>query len=70
MSGTEWRLIRVEVDRDLCVGYGMCAGTHPELFRLLPAGHAVYAGERLEEAAAAEAAELCPVSAIQLIYED
>jgi ferredoxin len=64
------RLIRVVVDRDLCVGAGICAGTHPDLFRLKPEGHSEYFSERLDDAAAQEAAELCPVSAISLIYED
>jgi ferredoxin len=64
------RLIRVVIDKDLCVGAGICAGTHPDLFELKPEGHAAYIGERLDEAAAREAAELCPVSAISLIYED
>ena len=64
------RLIRVVIDTDLCVGAGICAGTHPNLFELQPDGHAAYVGEKLDEAAAREAAELCPVSAISLIYED
>jgi ferredoxin len=69
-SGAARRLIRIEVDRDLCVGAGICAGTHPHAFRVMPEGHAAYVGEALDEAAGREAAELCPVSAIKLIYED
>jgi ferredoxin len=33
-------------------------------------GHAIYVAEAVDEAAALDAAELCPVSAIQLIYEE
>lgn len=63
-------LIQVVVDHDLCVGAGMCVATHPTLFRFAGSGHSVYVGERLDEAAALEAAELCPMSAIRLVYRD
>lgn len=64
------RLIRVLVEREICVGSGMCASGHPQLFQVTPAGYATYIGAQLDEAAALSAAELCPVSAISLIYED
>jgi ferredoxin len=63
-------LIQVVVDHDLCVGAGICQATHPGLFRLEGSGHSAYVGEQLDEAAALEAAELCPMSAIRLIYKD
>ena len=66
----ERRLVRVEIDANLCVGSGMCVNFNPDLFRIQPDGHAAYVGERLDENAALEAAELCPVSAINLIYEE
>ena len=63
-------LIEVVVDHDLCVGAGICIATHPTLFRFGESGHAAYLGERIDEPAALEAAELCPMSAIRLIYRD
>ncbi|VWX61881.1 conserved hypothetical protein [Burkholderiales bacterium 8X] len=64
------KLIRVVVDGHLCVGAGMCVASHPEFFAMQPDGHAAYVAGTLNEAAALEAEELCPVSAIQLIYQD
>ena len=66
----ERRLIRVEVDASLCVGSGMCVNFNPDLFRIQVDGHAAYVGEKLDELSALDAAELCPVSAINLIYEE
>ncbi len=63
-------LLRVVVDHDLCVGAGMCVATYPALFRIDDTGHSNYVGERLDEAAALEAVELCPMSAITLVYAD
>jgi ferredoxin len=63
------KLVRVVVDTDLCVGSAMCVGSYPELFKLQPDGHAGYVGAVLDEPAARDAAELCPVSAIRLDYE-
>ena len=67
---TRRTLLRVLVDPDLCVGSQMCVGAHPDLFRIDDTGHASYAGEQLDEAAARDAAELCPMSAIKLVYAD
>jgi ferredoxin len=64
------KLVRVDVDPNICVGSGMCVNFNPELFRIQPDGHAAYVGEGLNELAALDAAELCPVSAINLIYEE
>jgi ferredoxin len=64
------KLIRVYVDTNLCVGAGMCVGAHPDVFRIQPDGHAAYVDAGINEAAALEAAELCPVSAVQLVYEE
>ncbi|MFF8955581.1 ferredoxin [Streptomyces sp. NPDC014894] len=59
--------MRIEVDKDVCIGAGMCALTAPEVFtqdddglsELLPgaAGRPVADGVR-------EAARVCPVRAI------
>lgn len=64
------KLIRVVVDGHMCVGSGMCVATHPEFFAMQADGHAAYVANTLNEAAALEAEELCPVSAIRLTYEE
>jgi ferredoxin len=66
----ERKLMRVVVDANLCVGSGMCVNFNPDLFRIQADGHAAYVGEKLDELAALDAAELCPVSAINLIYKE
>jgi ferredoxin len=35
-----------------------------------PDGHAIYVADTADETTLLDAAELCPVSAIQLIYEE
>jgi ferredoxin len=62
--------IRVEVDRDLCIGSGDCVATEPDVFELDDEGKAVV----LDPDAAAtddivEAARNCPVTAIFVIGE-
>ncbi len=70
MTALRRTLLRVQVDPDLCVGAQMCVGAHPELFRVDDSGHASYSGQDLDEAAARDASELCPMSAIKLVYAD
>jgi ferredoxin len=66
----EKKLAAIRVDHNLCVGSGMCISSHPDKFGFQPDGHARYIALVLDEAAAREAEELCPVSAISLIYEE
>lgn len=66
----ERKLLRVEVDANLCVGSGMCVNFSPDRFSIQPDGHAAYVAKDLDEPAAQDAAELCPVSAITLVYAD
>jgi ferredoxin len=63
------KLIAVRVDPNLCVGSGMCVSSHPDLFAFQADGHAMYTATMLDESAAREAEELCPVSAISLIFD-
>lgn len=63
------KLIAIRVDNNLCVGSGMCVSSHPDKFEFQADGHARYTAAVLDEAAAHEAEELCPVSAISLVYE-
>jgi ferredoxin len=64
------KLLRAYVDPGLCVGSAMCVSSHPQLFRMGADGRAMYVAEAVDENSALDAAELCPVSAIQLIYEE
>jgi len=64
------KLIAVRVDDNLCVGSGMCVASHPDRFAFQPDGHSKYVARVLDEAAAREAEELCPVSAISLVFEE
>ncbi|MGN0327685.1 MAG: ferredoxin [Lachnospira sp.] len=51
-----------------CIGCGMCAGICPEVFRMTDENVAVASGEVLpeQEMAVQEAADNCPVSAIEI----
>ena len=51
-----------------CIGCGMCASICPEVFRLTDENVAVASGEVLpeEETMVQEAADNCPVSAIEV----
>ncbi|WP_034088056.1 ferredoxin [Streptacidiphilus albus] len=63
--GDRWR---VEVDRSVCIGSGMCAASAPQGFRLDGArqSHPVEPEADASEALLA-AAESCPVEAISLL---
>ena len=63
------KLVEIRVDNNLCVGAGMCISSYPDKFAFQPDGHSKYIALVLDEAAAREAEELCPVSAISLVYE-
>lgn len=53
---------------DNCIGCGMCAGICPKVFRITDDNVAVASGEILpeQETAVQEAADSCPVSAIEV----
>ncbi|GAA0493696.1 ferredoxin [Streptomyces stramineus] len=60
--GERWR---VEVDRGVCVGSGLCAGTAPGAFRLDTARQSHPTDPEAEASGAVlAAAESCPVEAI------
>ena len=63
--------IRVEVDRDLCIGSGDCVDSAPDVFQLDDEGKAVVVdpdGAPVDDVV--EAARNCPVTAILVIGED
>jgi ferredoxin len=61
---------RVVIDRELCVGSGLCVATDSRRFAIGPDGKAEYSSETVDVDLAEEAAELCPQSAISLLSED
>ncbi|WP_031170665.1 ferredoxin [Streptomyces durhamensis] len=66
--------MRIEVDRERCVGAGMCALTAPEVFTQDDDGFSeVLAGRESaagEHPMVREAVRACPVSAVALLDED
>ena len=60
--------MKVTIDRDGCIGCGLCADTCPEIFRIAADGLAeVYASPSEKTAdKVMEAAENCPVSVIKV----
>lgn len=61
--------MKAKVNRDGCIGCGLCASTCPEVFRMADDGLAEVYVEAVppeQEEAASEAREGCPVSVIDL----
>lgn len=59
--------MRAVVDRELCIGCGLCADTCPEVFTMMDDGLAFPIGESVAHEqydCVQEAAEICPVEAI------
>lgn len=55
--------IRLTVDKDACVGCGLCVGSYPDAFEFDDEGKARVIGD-LDEATAEEAIASCPAGAI------
>jgi ferredoxin len=61
--------MRVEVDADICGGFGTCVGKAPQVFELTDDGYAVVLLSDVPqelEAAVQEAVALCPTHAITI----
>ena len=57
--------MKVSIDESSCIGCGLCTGTAPEVFELSGSVASVVAQPTaVNEAAAREALEACPVDAI------
>ena len=57
-------MYRIEIDKDECIGYGLCAQTAPKSLRLNADGVAESLAEVVEDDDVLEAALVCPMSAI------
>ena len=61
--------MKARIDRDGCIGCGLCEQTAPEVFRMSEDGLADVIGDEVpagSEEGAVEAAENCPVGVIHL----
>ncbi|GAA3370940.1 hypothetical protein GCM10020367_19590 [Streptomyces sannanensis] len=66
--GDRWR---VEVDRNVCIGSGLCAGTAPDGFRLDSANQSHPRRDETDaDEAILDAAECCPAEAITITRSD
>ncbi|HCT76359.1 MAG TPA: cytochrome [Micromonosporaceae bacterium] len=60
-------LWKIEADRHVCLGTGMCAGSAPEYFELDETGRVQVLHSNIEpNEAVTDAASLCPVEAIRV----
>ncbi|MFA6624920.1 MAG: ferredoxin [Bacilli bacterium] len=60
--------VKVNVNKDLCIGCGACTGICPNVFAIEDDGKAGVIGAVApeDEGSAEEAAQSCPVSAIEI----
>jgi len=61
-------MVQVEIDRTLCIGYGLCARTAPRSLRLAADGIAEEIPDASHGEELLEAALTCPMDAIA-VYE-
>lgn len=62
-------MYRIEIDRSLCSGFGVCAELAPELFAVGPDGLAELRTGFTDDPAALEAADSCPMAAITVALQ-
>jgi len=62
--------MKASIDRDGCIGCGVCADTCPAVFQMADDGLAEVIADTIpagEQESAVEAAESCPVSVIKVV---
>ena len=60
--------MKVVIDRENCIGCGLCASTCPEIFAMADDGKAEVVSDKItNEAGAVEAADACPVNVIDVL---
>ena len=63
-------MYRLEVDRELCSGFGSCVDAAPKLFELDGSGIASLVASESEDGAVLAAARSCPMGAIAVFDQD
>ena len=63
-------MYRIEIDRQLCSGFGSCLEAAPKLFELDRSGIASPLVSESEDDAVLEAARSCPMSAIAVFVRE
>ena len=63
-------MYRIEIDRTLCSGFGVCAELAPDVIAVGPDGLAALRTGLTDNPAVLEAAESCPMAAITVALED
>ncbi|MBX7071476.1 MAG: ferredoxin [Microthrixaceae bacterium] len=64
--------LRIEIDRDLCQGHGVCEGEAPEVFELSKKGELTVLRPEPDESLRPQveaAAKYCPTRAIKLLSD-
>lgn len=65
--------LRIEIDRDLCQGHGVCESEAPEVFRVPKGAHQVEVlnehPDESQRAAVEAAVRYCPTHAIRLLED-
>ena len=63
-------MYRIEIDRQLCSGFGSCIDSAPKVFELDRSGIASLLVSESEDGAALEAARSCPMGAIAVFERE
>jgi ferredoxin len=63
-------MYRIEIDRQICSGFGSCVEAAPKIFELDRSGIAALLVSESEDVSALEAARSCPMGAIAVFDLD
>jgi ferredoxin len=63
-------LYKVEIDRSLCSGYGICVDLAPRVIELDDRAEARLLTAETDDAGVLAAADQCPMVAIRVLYAD
>jgi ferredoxin len=63
-------MYRIQIDRSLCSGFGVCAELAPDVVTVGPDGIAAIRTGLTDDPAVLEAADSCPMAAITVVLEE
>ena len=63
-------MYRIQIDRSLCSGFGVCAELAPAVIAVGPDGLAELRSGQTDDPVVLEAAESCPMAAITVVVEE